>query len=398
MAKSLQDLDMKGRRVLVRVDFNVPLDADLQVTSDARIRAALPTIRAILERGGRPVLMSHCGRPKGTVVESMRLRPAADRLRELLGSTVHYCDTCVGEAAEAASNALATGECLVVENLRFHAEETDGDAGFAAALARLGDVYVNDAFGTAHRAHASVAGVPALLPSAAGLLMEKEIRAFAKVLDEPERPFWAILGGAKVSDKLPVIENLLPVVDGLIIGGAMAYTFLAEQGIDIGTSLCEQELLGEAGRVRRLASERGVPLLLPTDHVCVAEFKADAAASVHGPAVGEGLMGLDIGPQTLATYTQALSEACTVVWNGPMGVFEMEAFRKGTEAVALAVAELDAFTVVGGGDSVAAVELLGVAERMDHVSTGGGASLELLEGKVLPGIAALDGSGGGGGG
>jgi len=389
MARSLSDLELRGRRVLVRVDFNVPLDRESNVTSDARIRAALPTIRAILDAGGRPILMSHMGRPKGAVVESMRLQPAADRLRELLGSTVQYCRDCVGAEAEAAASALGEGECLVVENLRFHAEEEAGDAEFAAALARLGDVYVNDAFGTAHRAHASVAGVPKLLPNAAGLLMEKEIRAFEQVLSAPARPFWAILGGAKVSDKLPVIENLLSKVDGLIIGGAMASTFLEEQGLGIGTSLCERELLAEAGRVRAHAAERGVELLLPDDHVCAAEFKADAEASVHGPGVPDGLMALDIGPATLARYTRALSQAKTVVWNGPMGVFEMEAFRKGTEAVALAVAGLDAFTVVGGGDSVAAVEMLGVAEKMSHVSTGGGASLELLEGKDLPGVAAL---------
>ncbi len=382
---------MQGARVLVRVDFNVPLDDQLRVTSDARIQAALPTIRAILEAGGRPILMSHLGRPKGKVVDSMRLAPAAARLQELLGSPVRTASDCVGPEVEQASVDLPAGECLVLENLRFHAEEEGGDADFAAALARNGDVYVNDAFGTAHRAHASVAGVPALLPNAAGLLMEREITAFGKVLGEPDRPFLAILGGAKVSDKLPVIQSLLTKVDALIIGGAMAYTFLKEAGIDIGASRFEPDLLEEAAAVRKLCAEKGVELCLPTDHVCAAEFKADAEASVHGPGIPDGLMALDIGPETVKAYEAQVAKAKTVVWNGPMGVFEMEAFRRGTEAVGRAVANGDNWSVVGGGDSVAAVELLGVADQIRHVSTGGGASLELLEGKTLPGIAALEG-------
>ncbi len=390
--KTLADLDLKGKRVLVRVDFNVPLDANGNVTSDARIRESLPTIRAILKAGGRPVLMSHLGRPKGKVVEAMRLRPAAVRLQQLLGSPVKTVGDCIGQEAEAASRALQPGECLVLENLRFRDAEEQGDAAFAAALAKNGDVYVNDAFGAAHRAHASVSGVPKLLPKAAGLLMQKELAAFDRVLHTPAHPFVAILGGAKVSDKLPVIESLLPKVDTLIVGGAMAYTFLVQQGHRVGKSLVEPDLIAEAGRVLAQAKAQKKQLLLPVDHVCAAEFKADSAASSHGGDIPDGLMGLDIGPKTIALYCKALQTAQTVLWNGPMGVFEMDAFCKGTEAVAKAVAQQTskgAFTVVGGGDSVAAAEKTGVVSKLSHVSTGGGASLELLEGKVLPGVAAL---------
>jgi phosphoglycerate kinase len=390
MAKTLADLDFKDKRVLVRVDFNVPLDENRQITSDARIRAALPTIRAILDAGGRPVLMSHLGRPKGQVVESMRLRPAGERLGELLNVAVRYCEYCIGDNAINASKALQEGEVLVIENLRFHADETVGDKEFAAALAKLGDVYVNDAFGTAHRAHASVAGVPRHLPSAAGLLMEKELAAFAKLLRSPDRPVLAILGGAKVSDKLPVILNLLDKVDSILVGGAMAYTFLRQQGLEIGNSLCEDHLIDAAAEACAVAEAKGVKLLLPVDHVCAAAFEADAECSVHGPEIPAEQMALDIGPETVALYCEEISKAKTIVWNGPMGVFEMEAFRKGTEAVARAVAKADAWTLVGGGDSVAAAELLGITDAMDHVSTGGGASLELLEGKQLPGVTALE--------
>ncbi len=387
--RRLSDLDLNGKRVLVRVDLNVPLDDQLRVTSDARIAAALPTVRYILEAGGRPILMSHLGRPKGRLVEELRLRPVADRLRQLLGTVVQYATDCVGPLAEAAAAALKSGECLVLENLRFHPEEEKADPHFASALSRLADVYVNDAFGTAHRAHASVIGVPRILPSAVGLLMDNELRAFA-ALQDPVRPYIAILGGAKVSDKLPVIENLLSKLDGLIIGGAMAYTFLRQAGIGIGSSLCEDDLLEQAARVRALAAERGVELLLPCDHICAGSLEATSPSSVHGPEIPGNLMGLDIGPQTIRAFVEPIGRAGTIVWNGPMGVFEMESFRQGTEAIARAVADADAFSVVGGGDSVAAVELLGVADRIDHVSTGGGASLELLEGKVLPGIAVLE--------
>ena len=319
--KRLSDLDVKGKRVLVRVDFNVPLDDKLEVTSDARIVAALPTIRAILERGGKPILMSHLGRPKGKVVESMRMKPAADRLAKLLSTPVKTCKSCIGSEAEAAAMALQAGETLVLENLRFHPQEEDGDDAFATSLAKLGQVYVNDAFGTAHRAHASVYGVAKLLPAAAGMLMEKEIEAFDKVLHEPKRPFLAILGGAKVSDKLPVILNLLDKVDGLIIGGAMAYTFLKHSGASIGKSLCEHDLLDEVRKIKNMAAEKHVRLLLPMDHVCAPEFKADAPASIHGPGIPDGLMGLDIGPKSIAKFVAAIKQAKTIVWNGPMGVF-----------------------------------------------------------------------------
>lgn len=389
MAKTLTEMNLRDKRVLVRVDFNVPLDENRCVTSDARIRAAAPTIEAILAAGGRPVLMSHMGRPKGAVVDGLRLRPAGQRLGELLEVPVRYSDTCVGDAAVDASRALEAGEVLLVENLRFHSEETAGDDAFAAQLAQLGDVYVNDAFGAAHRAHASVAGVPQHLPSCAGLLMGRELAAFDHVLAEPERPLLAILGGAKVSDKLPVILNLLDKVDCILIGGAMAYTFQRQAGLGIGTSMCEDDLLDAAAQARAAAKDKGVDLLLPTDHVCAPEFRADAEASIHGPAIPDGQMALDIGPQTTQQYCAAIAAARTVIWNGPMGVFEMPAFRKGTEAVAQAVAESSGWTLVGGGDSVAAAELLGITDRMSHVSTGGGASLELLEGKILPGIAAL---------
>ena len=389
MAKKLTDLDLSGKRVLVRVDFNVPLDKDLRVTSDARIRESLPTIQAILKAGGKPVLMAHLGRPKGKVVEAMRLLPAAKKLQELLGTPVKTCGDCIGDEAVAASKSLKAGECLVLENLRFHDAEEAGDAAFAAQLAKNGDVYVNDAFGAAHRAHASVSGVPALLPSAMGLLMQKELDAFHKVLHAPARPFVAILGGAKVSDKLPVMQNLLTKVDTLIVGGAMAYTFLVQQGHKVGKSLVEKELIEEAGKVLAMCKAQGKQLLLPVDHVCAAEFKADSPASVHTGDIPDGLMGLDIGPETIKRYVAAIAGAKTVVWNGPMGVFEMDAFCKGTEAVAKAVASSGAFTVVGGGDSVAAAEKTGVVSKLSHVSTGGGASLELLEGQVLPGVAAL---------
>ena len=387
--KRLADLDVKGKRVLVRVDFNVPLDDALHVTSDARIVAAVPTIQAILRKGGKPILMSHLGRPKGKVNEAMRLAPAARRLAEVLGSPVRTANECIGPVADAAVASLGAGETLVLENLRFHPEEEAGDEAFAKALAKHGDVYVDDAFGTAHRPHASVYGVAKLLPAAAGLLMEKEIEAFDKVLHEPARPMLAILGGAKVSDKLPVILNLLDKVDALIIGGAMAYTFLKKSGRAIGTSRFEADLLAEANKIRNLAAEKHVRILLPTDHVCAAEFKADSPASVHGPGIPDGLMGLDIGPKTIANFVDAIGKAKTIVWNGPMGVFEWEAFRAGTEAIARAVAASSAWSVVGGGDSVAAVERFGLEGQIDHVSTGGGASLELLEGRELPGVAAL---------
>jgi phosphoglycerate kinase len=411
--KSLRDLPLAGKRVLMRVDFNVPQDkATLQITNNQRIVSALPTIRYALDQGASVVLMSHLGRPDGQKVAKYSLRPVAAELQQLLGRPVTFLDDCVGPAVEAAcaQGTLKPGAVVLLENLRFHIEEegkvkvkqADGTVtsrkaepaaidAFRASLTRLGDVYVDDAFGAAHRAHSSVSGIQGL-PAAAGFLMQKELDAFGKVLSAPERPFVAILGGAKVSDKLPVIESLLPKVDKLLIGGAMAYTFLVQMGHKVGKSLVEPDLIAEAGRVLAQAKAAGKELLLPTDHVCAAEFRADSPASVHVGDVPDGLMGLDIGPDSVRRYVAALQGARTVIWNGPMGVFEMDAFCKGTEAVAQAVAAATAagaFTVVGGGDSVAAAEKLGITGQLSHVSTGGGASLELLEGKVLPGVAAL---------
>ncbi|MEY3160475.1 MAG: hypothetical protein RIT25_466 [Planctomycetota bacterium] len=409
--RTIRDLDLRGKRVLMRVDFNVPQDkATLAVTNTQRIVAALPTIRYALDQGAAVVLMAHLGRPDGKRVAKYSLRPVAAELEKLLGRQVQFLDDCVGPAVEAAcaKGTLQPGTVVLLENVRFHIEEegkvkvknADGtsttikadpaaEQAFREGLARLGDVYVNDAFGAAHRAHASVSGVAQYLPAAAGFLMQSELDAFGRVLENPARPFVAILGGAKVSDKLPVITNLLPKVDVLIVGGAMAYTFLVQQGHKVGKSLVEQDLVEAAGKVLAQAKAAGKKLLLPTDHVCAAEFKADSPASVHVGDIPDGLMGLDIGPATMRAYCEALAGAKTIVWNGPMGVFEMDAFCKGTEAVAKAVAASDAFSVVGGGDSVAAAEKTGVVASMSHVSTGGGASLELLEGKVLPGVAAL---------
>ena len=410
--QAITDLDLSGKRVLMRVDFNVPQDkATLAITNNQRIVSALPTIRHALERGASVVLMSHLGRPNGERVERFSLRPVAAELERLLGEPVQFVDDCVGDQAAAATAGLAPGAVVLLENVRFHIEEegkrkvvdADGNkssekadpaavARFRRDLAAHGDVFVNDAFGTAHRAHSSVSGVAEHLPSACGFLLQKELDAFGKVLSAPARPFVAILGGAKVSDKLPVIENLLPKVDKLIIGGAMAYTFLAKMGRAVGGSLVEQDLMDEAGRVMSMAAEQGKELLLPVDHVCAAAFAADSPASVHAGDIPDGLMGLDVGPQTVDQYVAALRGARTIIWNGPMGVFEMDAFCKGTEAVAQSVADATAagaFTVVGGGDSVAAAEKLGIVDKLSHVSTGGGASLELLEGKALPGVAAL---------
>ena len=411
--QSLRDLPLKGKRVLMRVDFNVPQDkATLQITNNQRIVSALPTIRYVLEQGASLVLMSHLGRPDGEKVAKYSLKPVAAELQKLLGRPVQFLDDCVGPQVEAACapGKLKAGDVVLLENLRFHLAEEgkvkvknkDGTEtskkaepaaieAFRASLKKLGDVYANDAFGAAHRAHSSVSGITGL-PTAAGFLMQQELLAFHKVLTAPARPFVAILGGAKVSDKLPVIENLLPKVDTLIIGGAMAYTFLVHMGQKVGKSLVEKDLVEAAGKVLAQAKAAGKKLLLPTDHVCAAEFKADSPASVHSKDIPDGLMGLDIGPATVKAYVDALQGAKTVVWNGPMGVFEMDAFCKGTEAVAKAVAAATAagaFTVVGGGDSVAAAEKLGITSKLSHVSTGGGASLELLEGKVLPGVKAL---------
>ncbi len=386
--RHLADLDLEGRRVLMRVDFNVPLDASGAISDDTRIRAALPTLEEVRRRGGRLVLMSHLGRPKG-VDESLRLDAVGKRLAELSGQRVVKLAESTGPAVESAVAAADSKSIVLLENVRFNKGETKGDAELARAYARLGDVFVNDAFGTSHRAEASVSEVARLLPSAAGLLLEREIAAFARVLESPERPFVAILGGAKVSDKLPVIENLIDKVDALLIGGGMAYTFLKAQGLSVGKSLVEDGQIETVRAAQAKAKARKVELVLPTDHVAAERFAADAPHKECGPDIPEGWMGLDIGPRSRAAFVQRIASARTVVWNGPMGVFEMEAFRAGTQAVGRAVAQCAGFTVVGGGDSVAAVELLGLADEIDHISTGGGASLELLEGKDLPGIAAL---------
>ncbi|AOQ22767.1 phosphoglycerate kinase [Neomoorella thermoacetica] len=390
MAKlTLKDLELNNKRVLVRVDFNVPLEAG-RVTDNTRIRAALPTIEYLLDHGARVILMSHLGRPKGKVKEELRLDPVARELESLLGRPVHKVNDCVGPEVEAAAAALKPGEVLLLENLRFHPEEEKNDPGFARQLASLADVYVNDAFGAAHRAHASTEGVAHYLPAAAGFLLQKEIETLGKALADPERPFVAIIGGAKVSDKISVIRNLLTKVDTLIIGGGMANTFLKAQGYAMGKSLVEEDQVPLAQELIQLAAQKGVKMLLPRDLVVAQEFKADAPHQVVAVnAVPDGWMALDIGPETARAYAGALEGARTVVWNGPMGVFEMEAFAHGTEAVARAVAAVDGMTIVGGGDSVAAVEKMGVAGKIGHISTGGGASLEFLEGKALPGVVAL---------
>lgn len=388
--QTVDALAVEGKRVLVRLDLNVPLH-DGVISDDLRIRAALPTLRSIVERGGTAVCMSHLGRPKG-VDDALRLAPVAARLGELLGQTVHALTETVGAEVAAALEVLPPRSVVLLENLRFDPGEKANDPAFADGLAALGELYVNDAFGTAHRAHASMVGIPERLgrdKSAAGFLLGKELQAFGRVLDEPARPLVAILGGAKVSDKLAVVTNLLERVDTLIVGGAMAYTFLRASSLDVGKSRVEHDFLSEATQILETASAKGVDLLLPVDHVCATAFESDEAVKVDAAALPESLMGLDIGPSTAATYAEAIAGAGTVVWNGPMGVFEREAYAAGTRAVAQACADASGYTVIGGGDSAAAVQQFGLAERIDHVSTGGGASLELLEGKALPGLVAL---------
>jgi len=384
----LDDLDLAGKRVLVRVDFNVPQDEAGHITDDTRIRASLETIEAILAKKGRPVLMSHLGRPEGKVVESMRLKPVAERLEQLTKKKVVRLDESIGPAVEKAIAASPAGAIVLLENVRFHKGETKGDAELAKGYARLGDVFVNDAFGTSHRAESSVSVVAQFLPSAAGRLLEREVAAFRRVLENPARPLVAILGGAKVSDKLPVVANLIPVCDAILIGGGMAYTFLKAQGQEVGGSKLQADQLEAVKQTMAAAEKRGCRILLPSDHV-VADSFAETAAPSTVTKIPAGKLALDIGPETRRRYAAEIAQAKTVVWNGPMGVFEWESFRAGTAAVAQAVAESSAYTVVGGGDSVAAVELLGVAARVKHISTGGGASLELLGGKALPGIEAL---------
>ena len=388
---SVDDLDARGKRVLVRVDFNVPV-SDGVCTDDTRIRAALPTINKLVEGGARVILMSHLGRPSGEgFEEKFTLRPAALRLAELLGKPVAFASDTIGEDAHAKVAALQDGQVLVLENLRFDKREKKNDPAFCEELASLGDAYVNDAFGTAHRAHASTAGVAALLPAYAGYLMQREVGTLSGMLDKPRRPFVAILGGSKVSDKIKVIDALLEKCDTLIIGGGMCFTFLLAQGKQVGTSLKEEDWVERAAAMLKKAEERGVKLLLPVDVVCADKFAEDARTeTVSIDAVPANMMGLDIGPETSKLYADAIAEGATVFWNGPMGVFEMDAFAAGTKAVALAVAEnQQADTIIGGGDSVAAVNKFDLADRMTFISTGGGASMELVQGEALPGVEAL---------
>ena len=388
MKKTVRDVPLSDKRVLVRVDFNVPLEGS-RITDDTRIRAALPTIRYLVQQRARAILCSHLGRPKG-VTPGLSLAPCAARLGELLEQPVAMAPDCIGPEAGALAAALQPGQVLLLENLRFHPEEEKNDPAFAQQLAGLAAVYVNDAFGTAHRAHASTEGVARYLPAVAGFLMEKEISVIGAALAAPERPFVAIIGGAKVSDKIGVIENLLSKVDCLVIGGGMANTFLKARGFDMGKSLVEAERVELAAELIRRAAAAGVELLLPDDLVVAAEFKADAPArTVAADAVPADWLALDIGPATSARYSQRVAAAGTALWNGPMGVFEFPTFAAGTLALARAMSDCRGVSIVGGGDSVAAVEQMGLAEKMTHVSTGGGASLEFLEGKTLPGVACL---------
>ncbi len=393
--KTIRDVDWAGKRALVRVDFNVPIDDQGQITDDTRIRAALPTIRYLLEHGASVVLMSHLGRPKGKPNPKYSLRPVVERLFELLpeAQEVKKTEAITGPAAEAAVAMLKPGQVLVLENTRFDPREEPNDPTMAAELAKLGDVFVNDAFGTAHRANASTEGVAHYLPAVAGFLMEKELNYIGGALTNPQRPFVTVIGGAKISDKIGVIENLLSKVDALLIGGGMANTFLLAQGLSVGDSLVEPESVEVARQLIARAGERGARLLLPVDVVIADAFSADAQwRVVDAREIPAGWRALDIGPQTVELYSAEIRAARTVIWNGPMGVFELEPFAAGTRAIAQAMADAaaqGAITIVGGGDSVAAVEQAGLADKMSHVSTGGGASLELLEGRVLPGVAAL---------
>lgn len=387
----IDQLDLKAKRVLIRVDFNVPLNASLQITDDTRIRASLPTISYAIDQGAKVILLSHLGRPKGKVVPEMSLNPVASRLAELLGKSVKMAKDCIGEEVKAEIGRMREGEVLLLENCRFHQGDEENDEVFSRALAGLADLYVNDAFGTAHRAHASTVGVTRFLPvSAAGFLMQKEIQYLGKVVSNPDRPFIAILGGAKVSDKIGVIKNLMGKVDTLLIGGAMAYTFEKAQGLSTGSSLVEEEKVGLAKELLDQAASRKVRLLLPLDHVVAEAAEPGAKTQIVGRGeIPAGWKGLDVGPRTIEAYSREIQTAKTILWNGPLGVFEVEPFSRGTLAIAQAIASSSAVSVIGGGDSVAAVSQAKVADKISHISTGGGASLEFLEGIELPGIAAL---------
>jgi len=389
--KTIKDIDVSGKKVLVRCDFNVPLDQEGNITDDNRIRGALPTIEYLIEKGAKVILCSHMGRPKGEFNPKYSLKVVAKKLSEYLNKEVKMAEDVIGESAKSICASLKDGEVALLENVRYHKEEEKNDPSFAKELASLADIFVNDAFGTAHRAHASTAGVADYLPAVAGFLIQKEIEIMGKALQNPERPFVAILGGAKVSDKIGVIENLIDKVDTLIIGGGMAYTFLKAKGYGVGTSICEEDKLDLAKSLMAKAEEKGVKLLLPLQNVVAKEFSADAESKVvPSDQIPDDWMGMDIGPETVKLFSDEIKKAKTVIWNGPMGVFEFPRFAEGTKAIAAAVSEVDGTTIIGGGDSAAAVEQLGFADKMTHISTGGGASLEFLEGKILPGIACLE--------
>ena len=387
--KTIEDVQVKGKKVLVRCDFNVPLDADKNITDETRINAALPTIKYLLDNGAAVILCSHLGRPKGEFNMKYSLAPVAKRLSEKLGFEVKLAKDVIGPSAKKLAAEVKPGEAVLLENVRFHAEEEKNDPAFAKELASMAELYVSDAFGTVHRAHASTAGVAAYLPAYSGLLVNKELSIMGKALENPARPFVAVLGGAKVSDKINVINNLLEKADTIIIGGGMAYTFKKAQGYEIGKSLLEADRLDYANEMIAKAQAKGVKFLLPEDNLCAAEFSADAEPVLVEGDIADDLMGMDIGPKTREIFAEAVKGAGTIVWNGPMGVFEFDAFAEGTKAMARALAESGAVTIVGGGDSASAVEKLGFADKITHISTGGGASLEFLEGKELPGVACL---------
>jgi len=389
--QTIKDADLKDKRVIIRVDFNVPLDKDLNITDDVRMRSALPTIKYVLDEGAKKIiLMSHLGRPKGKVKEELRLNPVAERLKELLGEPVLKLDNCVGEQLKKDIDNSAE-KIILLENLRFHPEEEKNDPSFAKELSSLADIYVNDAFGTAHRAHGSTEGITKYLPSVAGFLLEKEINYLGGTLENPKRPFVVILGGAKVSDKIGVIENLLPKADAILIGGGMAYTFLKAQGQNIGKSKLEQDKLQIAGDLLTKAKEKNVKIVLPVDHLVTESIEPVGKTQIVKD-IPEGLIAVDVGPRTIEDMKAVLKDAKTIVWNGPLGIFETDAFSKGTQEIADFIAKLeDVTSIIGGGDTAAAVAKFKLEDKMAHISTGGGASLEYLEGKVLPGIAALGG-------
>lgn len=392
MKKTVRDIDVSGKKVLVRCDFNVPMK-DGKIADDIRITSALPTISYLVEKGAKVILMSHMGRPKGEAKPEYSLKPVADRLSELLGKDIIFAasDVVVDDNVKAAADALNAGDVMLLENVRYRKEETKNEEPFTGQLAALGELFVNDAFGTAHRAHCSTAGLAEYMPGVSGFLIEKEVKFLGDALEAPQRPFVAIMGGAKVGDKIPVIENLLKKVDKLIIGGGMSYTFFKAMGYEIGTSILDEESIDLASQLMQKAEQAGVELLLPVDTVCADEFSNDAKKAVFDrDKIPADMMGMDIGPKTIDIYKKAIAEAKTIVWNGPAGVFEMSNFAEGTKSIAEALAASDAVTIIGGGDSAAAVEQFGFADKMTHISTGGGASLEFLEGKALPGIECLE--------